>query len=135
MNKVALVGRLTKDPDVRYTANSQTAVAKFTLAVNRIYKQEGQPEADFIPIVVWGKQAENAGKYIGKGRLVAVSGRIQTRSWDDQEGTRHYATEVVADEVQYLDKGKDSGQSTSNNSSSYNSEDFYPAEGEDDLPF
>jgi single-strand DNA-binding protein len=129
MNKVALVGRLTKDPEVRYTANNQTPVAKFTLAVNRLYKQEGQPDADFIPIVVWGKPAENCGKYIKKGRLVAVSGRIQTRSWDDQEGKRHFATEVTADEVHFLDKATE-GQAQQQGQS-----DFHPAEEEDDLPF
>jgi single-strand DNA-binding protein len=128
MNKVALVGRLTKDPEVRYTANNQTPVAKFTIAVNRMFKKEGQPDADFIPIVVWGKPAENCGKYIGKGRLVAISGRIQTRSWDDQEGKRHFATEVTADEVHFLDKAKD-GQVQQGQS------DFHPAEEEDDLPF
>lgn len=134
MNKVALVGRLTKDPEVRYTANNQTPVAKFTIAVNRRFKQEGQPDADFIPIVVWGKQAENCGKYIGKGRLVAISGRIETRSWDDQEGKRHFATEVIADEVNFLDKGSDTNRGAG---SDFNKEsgDFYPAGEEDDLPF
>jgi single-strand DNA-binding protein len=134
MNKVALVGRLTKDPEVRYTANNQTPVAKFTIAVNRMFKQEGQPDADFIPIVVWGKQAENCGKYIGKGRLVAISGRIQTRSWDDQEGKRHFATEVIADEVHFLDKGNDANKGSGNDARK-ESGDFYPAEEEDDLPF
>lgn len=127
LNKVALVGRLTKDPEVRYTANNNTAVAKFTLAVNRTYKREGQPEADFLSIVVWGKQAENAGKYIGKGRLVAVSGRIETRSWDDSEGKKRYTTEIVADGVDYLDKGTNNGESNNN--------DFYPVDGKHDLPF
>jgi single-strand DNA-binding protein len=134
MNKVALVGRLTKDPEVRYTANNQTAVAKFTIAVNRMFKQEGQPDADFIPVVVFGKSAENCGKYIGKGRQVAVAGRIQTRSWDDQEGKRHFITEVIADEVHFLDKGSDTNKPSG---SDYNKEsaDFYPAGEEDDLPF
>ncbi|MDF2519758.1 MAG: single stranded DNA-binding protein [Clostridia bacterium] len=134
MNKVSLVGRLTKDPDVRYTANNQTPVAKFTIAVNRMFKQEGQPDADFIPIVVWGKPAENCGKYIGKGRLVAVAGRIQTRSWDDQEGKRHFTTEVIADEVHFLDKSSDVNKGSGSDFNKQ-SEDFYPAEGEDDLPF
>jgi single-strand DNA-binding protein len=134
MNKVALVGRLTKDPEVRYTANNQTAIAKFTIAVNRMFKQEGQPDADFIPVVVFGKPAENCGKYIGKGRLVAVSGRIQTRSWDDQEGKRHFATEVIADEVHFLDKGNDANKGSGNDARK-ESGDFYPAEEEDDLPF
>lgn len=104
LNSVSLVGRLTKDPTISYTPN-QTAVAKFTLAVTRTFKKEGQPESDFIPIVVWGKPAENCGKYISKGRLVAVSGRLQTRSWDGQDGKRNYATEVIAAEVSFLDKG------------------------------
>lgn len=132
LNKVALVGRLTRDPEVRYTANNQTPVAKFTLAVSRTFKREGQPEADFLPIVVWGKQAENCGKYISKGRLVAVSGRIETRSWDDQDGKRHYATEVIADGVDFLDKSSDVRQGGSNDS--FNN-DFHPVDGEDDLPF
>ncbi|MGB7604012.1 MAG: single-stranded DNA-binding protein [Lutisporaceae bacterium] len=136
MNKVALVGRLTKDPEVRYTANNQTPVAKFTIAVNRMFKQEGQPDADFIPVVVWGKPAENCGKYISKGRLVAVAGRIQTRSWDDQEGKRHFTTEVIADEVHFLDKASDVNKGSSSGSDvKKESGDFYPAEGDDDLPF
>lgn len=134
MNRVSLVGRLTKDPEVRYTANNQTAVAKFTIAVNRKFKQEGQPDADFIQIVVFGKPAENCGKYISKGRLVSVAGRIQTGSWDDQEGKRHYTTDVIADEVNFLDRGNDSNKGTG---SDFNKEsgDFYPAGEEDDLPF
>ena len=132
MNKIALVGRLTKDPEIRYTANNQTAVGKFTLAVNRMFKQEGQPDADFIPIVTFGKIAENCGKYIGKGRQVAVSGRIQTRSWDDQDGKRHFMTEILADEVHFLDKAKDGNQA---DGSSGGSGDFYPVGDEDDLPF
>jgi single-strand DNA-binding protein len=129
MNKSVLVGRLVKDPEVRYTANNQTPVAKFTIAVNRLFKQEGQPDADFIPIVVWGKPAENCGKYIAKGSLVSVAGRIQTRSWDDNEGKRHFATEVIADEVGFLDK---KGEAKQENQESNN---FKPAEEEDDLPF
>lgn len=122
LNKVALVGRLTKDPEVRYTANNQTPVAKFILAVSRTFKREGQPEADFIPIIVWGKQAENCGKYISKGKLVAVSGRIETRSWEDQDGKRHYATEIIADGVSYLEKKS-------------NDNDLIPNNEEDILPF
>jgi single-strand DNA-binding protein len=134
LNKVALVGRLTKDPEVRYTQDNQTAVAKFTIAVDRTFKREGQPSADFIPIIVFGKPAENAGKYIGKGRLVAVSGRIQTRSWDDQDGKKHYVTEVIADEVDYLDKAKDGGQAAGGGEQSGGG-DFHPVDDEDDLPF
>jgi single-strand DNA-binding protein len=107
LNRVALIGRLTKDPEVRYTADNQTPVANFILAVDRTHKKEGQPPADFIPIIVIGKSAENCGKYICKGRMVAVAGRIQTRSWDDAEGRRRYATEVLADEVDFLPKSED----------------------------
>lgn len=103
MNKVVLIGRLTKDPELRFTPGTGTAVASFTLAVDRRYKKEGQQEADFIPIVVWGKQAESTANYVTKGKLVGVSGRIQTRSYDAKDGNKRYVTEVVADEVQFLE--------------------------------
>jgi len=103
MNKVVLVGRLTKDPELRFTPGTGKAVATFTLAVNRRFKSQGQPEADFIPIVVWGKQAENTANYVGKGRMVGIGGSIQTRSYEAKDGTRRYVTEIVADEVQFLE--------------------------------
>lgn len=127
MNKVIVTGRLVKDVDLRYTANNQTAVAKITLAVNRQFKKDGQPECDFLNIVVWGKQAENCSKYIAKGRLVAVIGTIQNRSWDDQDGKKHYATEIIAENVEFLDKAKEGNNSFENG--------FTPVEGEDNLPF
>ncbi len=130
MNIVALVGRLTRDPEIKYT-QTQMAVARFTLAVDRMFKKEGQPTADFINITVWGKVAENVGKYIGKGRLVSVSGRIQTRSWDDKDGKRQFATEVVADSVQFLDRASE----TASRSDEGENFGFSPVEGEDDLPF
>ena len=103
LNKVSLVGRLTRDVELRYLGNG-TPVANFTLAVNRTFKNKsGEREADFINIVVWRKQAENCANYIGKGSLVAVSGRLQSRSYDTAEGQRRYVTEVVADEVHFLD--------------------------------
>lgn len=135
LNRIALVGRLTKDPEVRYTSDNQTAIAKFSIAVDRTFKRDGQQSADFIPIVVFGKSAENCGKYIKKGRLVAVSGRLQTRTWDDQEGKRHYATEVIADEVDFLDKGSDSKGQGFGGDSGEDFGDFHPADDEDDLPF
>jgi len=102
MNKAFLVGHLTKDPDLRYLSNN-TPVATFTIAVNRTFaNQSGEREADFINIVVWRKQAENVKKYLTKGSLVGVDGRIQTRSYDNQEGKKVYVTEVVADNVQFL---------------------------------
>jgi single-strand DNA-binding protein len=103
MNKVILIGRLTKDPQLRFTSGTGKAVASFTLAVDRRYKKEGQQEADFIPVVVWGKQAESTANYVTKGKLVGVSGRIQTRNYDAKDGTKRYVTEVVADEVQFLE--------------------------------
>ncbi len=102
MNKVFLIGRLTRDPELRYTG-SNTPVASFTLAVNRNFtNQAGEREADFINIVVWRKQAENVKNYIQQGSQVAVDGRIQTRSYDDKDGNKRYITEVVADNVEFL---------------------------------
>ncbi|MDD2203427.1 MAG: single-stranded DNA-binding protein [Bacilli bacterium] len=102
MNKTFLVGHLTKDPDLKYLSNN-TAVATFTVAVNRTFtNQSGEREADFINVVVWRKQAENVKKYLSKGSLVGIDGRIQTRNYENQEGKRVYITEVVADNVQFL---------------------------------
>lgn len=103
MNKVILIGRTTADPQLKYTPGNGTAVTTFTIAVERRYKKEGQQEADFIPVVVWGKQAESTANYVTKGKLVGVSGRIQTRSYDAKDGTKRYVTEVVSDEVQFLE--------------------------------
>jgi single-strand DNA-binding protein len=115
MNKVVLIGRLTKDPELRFTPGNGTAVASFTLAVDRRFKKEGQQEADFVPIVVWGKQAESTANYMSKGKLMGVSGRIQTRSYDAKDGTKRYVTEVVADEVQFLEWGNSSNSNGANN--------------------
>jgi len=114
MNSVVLIGRLTKDPDLRYAAGSQTAVARFTLAVNRPFSKNN--EADFINIVVFGNQAENCGRYITKGRMVAVQGRIQTGSYE-KEGRRIYTTDVVADRVEFLSAGAGSGGGAAYNNS------------------
>jgi len=135
LNRVALVGRLTRDPEIRYTADNQTPIAKFTIAVDRTFKREGQPTADFIPIIVFGKSADNCGKFIKKGRLVAVSGRLQTRSWDDQDGKRHYVTEVIADEVDFLDRGSDARGQGNEGRSDSDFGDFHLTEEEDELPF
>ena len=106
MNKVVLVGRLTRDPELKFTPGTGTAVATCTLAVDRRFSsKEGQKEADFIPVVIWGKPAENTANYMSKGSLMGVSGRIQTRTYDAKDGTKRYVTEVVADEVQFLSKG------------------------------
>ena len=106
MNTVILVGRLTRDVDLRYTQTG-TAVANFTLAVDRRQSKDREKETDFIDVVVWGKLAETCAQYIGKGRLVAVSGRLQIRPYQDKEGNRRKAAEVVADSVRFLDKPKE----------------------------
>ena len=111
MNNVVLIGRLTRDPELRYIANSGTPVATFTLAVDRELSKEkrqemeskGQPTADFINIIVFGKSAENCAMYLQKGRLAAVNGRLQSRSYEAKDGTRRYITEVVATRVEFLE--------------------------------
>ena len=102
MNKTTLVGRITKDPELKFTPGAGTAVTTFTLAVNRKYKKEGQPDADFIPIVVWGRMAEVTANYMSKGRMIGISGRIETRNYEAKDGTKRYVTEVIADEVEFL---------------------------------
>ena len=106
MNKVILLGRLTKDPDVRYTqSENMLAIARYTLAVDRRFKKEGQPSADFINCVAFGKSAEFAEKYMKKGRLFGVIGRIKTRNYDKKE--KVYVTEVVVEEQYFADSKKD----------------------------
>ena len=108
MNKVILMGRLTRDPEVRYTQTSNTLVASFSLAVNRRFVRQGEErQADFINIVAWGKQGEFCSKYFKKGQQVGIIGRIQTRTWDDDKGQRHYVTEVIAEEAYFADSKRD----------------------------
>jgi single-strand DNA-binding protein len=129
LNRVILIGRLTKDPELRYSP-AGVAIATFTLAVDRSFtNQQGEREADFIPIVVWRKQAENCANYIGKGRLVAVEGRIQVRTYDANDGQRRWVTEVVAENVRFLDKAKDK---SSNNPMGNSFEVDY---NQEDIPF
>ncbi len=142
MNKVVLMGRLTKDPDLRYTSGNNTAVASFTLAVNRRFAREGQPQADFINVVAWDKSAEFCGKYFIKGLQVVVVGRIQTRTWDDNEGKRHYVTEVVAEETYFADSKRNgetgnggSTQKTYSETPAASGDGFYPMDEDDELPF
>ena len=127
LNKVILIGRLVADPQLRYT-QSGIAVTSFTLAVDRPFvSQDGQREADFIDIVTWRKLAEVCANHLNKGRLVAVEGRLQIRSYDDQNGIRRKASEIVADNVRFLDRAQDSG--------SYESADGPPEPEFDDIPF
>ena len=127
MNKVVLMGRLTKEPEMRAT-QSNTAVCSFSLAVNRRFKQEGQPDADFINVTAWAKTAEFVSKYFTKGQQVGVIGRIQTRNYDDKDGKKVFVTEVVAEEVYFADSKKEQSNVTT-------SEGFMVVEGDSGLPF
>lgn len=133
LNRVVLIGRLTRDPELKYIP-SGTAVASFTLAVDRPFtNKEGEKETDFIPIVVWRKQAENCANYLGKGSLVAVDGRIQVRNYE-QEGQRRTFTEVVADSVRFLDRKGEQGSRSASSASSF--EQYGTDAGaDDDIPF
>ena len=108
MNKVILMGRLTRDPEVRYTQTNNTLVASFSIAVNRRFVRQGEErQADFINIVAWSKTGEFCSKYFKKGQQVGIIGRIQTRTWDDDQGQKHYVTEVVAEEAYFADSKRD----------------------------
>lgn len=138
LNRVVLVGRLTRDPEMRYTPNG-VAVANFTIAVNRPFSnQQGEREADFINVVVWRKPAENVANFLKKGSLAGVDGRVQTRSYDNNEGKRVFVTEVVAESVQFLEpRGSNKGQESQGNQGGY-ADPFGggPVDiSDDDLPF
>ena len=120
MNKVFLIGRLVRDPELRYTS-SNVPTSTFTLAVDRNFtNQNGEKEADFINIVVWKKFAENVKKYLAKGSLIAIGGRIQTRSYDNEKGEKRYVTEVVAEKITFLDTKKAGTQINNDNNSAVN---------------
>lgn len=107
MNKVILLGRLTRDPEVRYTQTGKV-VCQFTLAVDRPFSnQEGQREADFIPVVIWGKSAETCGNSLTKGQRALVEGRMQVRNYDGKDGVKRYVTEVVADRFEFIERRSD----------------------------
>ncbi|MCI6265231.1 MAG: single-stranded DNA-binding protein [Erysipelotrichaceae bacterium] len=114
MNKAILIGRLTRDPELRYTSSNR-AVCQFTVAIDRPFTNQasGQREADFINVVAWDKTGENVGKYMTKGRLIAVEGRIQTRNYENNEGRKVYVTEVIASNVQFLES-RNASQNTGN---------------------
>lgn len=118
MNKIILIGRLTKDPDLRYTQNG-AAVCTFTLAVNRPYAKDGEQDADFINIVVWNKAGESSAKYLEKGRQCAVEGRLQIRTYDGDDGKKRWVSEVVADRVEFL-----GGNSSGGNGSTKKADDL-----------
>ena len=139
MNKVILMGRLTRDPEVRYTQTNNTLVASFSLAVNRRFARQGEErQADFINIVAWSKTGEFCSKYFKKGQQVGVIGRIQTRNWEDDQGQKHYITEVVAEEAYFADTKRENGvessfENTFGNTVSESSE--FSVSSDDELPF
>jgi single-stranded DNA-binding protein len=110
MNKVVLIGRLSRDPELRHTANG-TAVCQISVAISRPVTQGHEPETDFINVTVWNKQAENIARYLSKGRQVAVEGRIQTRNYENNEGKKVYVTEVIASNVEFLGSANDQNRS------------------------
>lgn len=139
MNKVILMGRLTRDPEVRYSQGSEpVAVARYTLAVNRRFKRKDEPEADFIPCVAFGKIGEFAEKYFRKGQLVGVIGRLQVRSWEDKEGKKHWTTEVIIEEPYFAESKKNSNAAAPKEGGQAPADGFYPIDEsveDDDLPF
>lgn len=138
MNKVILMGRLPRDPEVRYSQGAEpVAVARYTLAVNRRFKRKDEPEADFIPCVALGKSGEFAEKHFRKGQLVGVIGRLQVRSWEDKEGKKHWTTEVIIEE-QHFAESKNSQAAAPKEGGQAPADGFYPInEGveDEDLPF
>lgn len=137
MNKIILIGRLVRDPELRYTPNG-AAVCSFTLAVDRLYNsQSNEREADFIDIVVWNKIAENVAKYITKGRQVGVEGRLQIRSYEANDGQRRWRTEVIANNVEFLGSGGNQGSSDGKVAAGTDPSEFGTevAYSDEDLPF
>ena len=153
MNKVVLMGRLTRDPEVRYTAGTQMAVCTFTVAIDRPVRAGAEKQTDFPRVTVFGKQAENCERFLAKGRLVGVQGRIQTGSYTNRDGATVYTTDVVADRVEFLEWGDRAPRSGGNaggqqgqqyaqpqQSQSYDDRDNGVPEGfqaitDDDIPF
>lgn len=141
MNSVILIGRLTKDPEVRYTTgNEPMAIASFSVAINRPMRQGQEKKADFPRVTVFGRQAENCEKFLAKGRLVGIQGRIQTGSYKNKDGATVYTTDVVAEKVEFLEWGDKSGAAGSNQQAQYDDRNNGVPEGfvamtDDDIPF
>ena len=142
MNKVILLGRLTKEPEIRFTQTNNTMIATFSLAVNRRFAKEGEErQTDFFTIVTYPKLSEFVQKHLHKGLQICVTGRLQNRSWEDESGTKHYVTEVIAEEIYFADTPRKTdnesvlGASTSVNSSKNENQDDNSILDGDDLPF
>ena len=143
MNNVTLIGRLTRDPEVRYTSGSQMAVARFSIAIDRPTRQGGEKQTDFPSIVVFGKQAENCERFLTKGRLVGNEARNQTGSYTNKDGNKVYTTDVVANRVEFLEWGDRAGsgsgfgmgQSSAPQSNDMGIPEGFSAIDDDDIPF
>ena len=141
MNKIILLGRLTKDPEIRYSQESNIMVANFTLAVNRKYVKAGEErQADFFKVIAYSKLAEFIEKYIKSGIQICVCGRVQNRSWEDQNGQKRYATEVIAEEVSFADSSRKINENSSTSNVFVGTTAVVPTETDtviesDDLPF
>ena len=141
MNKVILMGRLTRDPEVRYTQTNNTLVASFSLAVNRRFTRPGEErQADFINIVAWSKLGEFCSKYFKKGQQVGIIGRLQVRNWEDEQGQKRYVTEVVAEEAYFADSKRESAdvagfENTFGSNVANSSSPEFEVTSSDDLPF
>ena len=137
MNTVFLIGRLTKDVELRYTASTGKAVSRFTLAVDRAFaKKEDEVTADFFNILVWGKTAENCANYLAKGKMTAVRGRLQNNNYTDKSGVKQYAVEIIAEEVKFIDYGNKQGkQEQANTDFNVLDESGYRAINDDEVPF
>lgn len=132
MNNVILIGRLVREPELRYTSGSQMAVCRFTLAIDRRVKQGEEKKTDFPNVICFGKTAENCEKFLAKGRKVAVQGRLQTGSYE-KDGVKHYTTDVISDNVEFLEWGEKNGESAKESRSEPVPEGF--AALDEDIPF
>lgn len=140
MNKVVLIGRISKDFELKFIPNSGTATCTINLAIDKYNTKTKQKEADFINVVLWGKNAENTAQYMSKGSEMAVNGKIQTRSYDAKDGSKRYVTEVVATEVQFLSKGQGNKQQVEVPTDPWSGENFEDGElvvdnSDSDMPF
>lgn len=139
MNKVILMGRLTRSPEVRYSQGMEPiAVARYTLAVNRRFKRKDEPEADFIPCVAFGKSGEFAEKYFKKGQMVSIAGRLQVRSWEDNEGKKRWTIEIIVEEQYFAESKKNSNAAAPKEGGQAPADGFYPIDEsveDEDLPF
>ncbi len=138
MNKVILLGNLTRDPETKYTTGENAlAVTRFSIAVQRDYKKEGQPEADFINCIAFGKTGENIDKFFTKGRKIAVSGKLQVSTWEDNNGQKRYSTDVIVDSFDFCDKKSEGGSAPTTKPTENQGGYSAPAENidEEDLPF